>query len=87
MGSSGLVKFLTTLVVPVFILIIWCSCLVTAVKLAIHRTTRTTTTSAAQRVVVNENNDVELRYYDSQGFEEWIKGLQVDENMPEDEGV
>lgn len=77
---------MTTLVVSMFFLILLCSCLVTAVKLAIRRTTRAAI-QAPQRVVANENNDVELRYYDYQGFEEWIKGLQVDENMPVDQGV
>lgn len=62
------VKFLITLLVRVLLLTLLCSCLVTVFKLTLHKVTKTAI-QAPQMVANNSTNDVQIMYYDYQGFE------------------
>ena len=84
--GSGLVRFLITLVVVVLLLIVLCTCMTMLIKLVIQKATRSVVQAPQMQVTVGANaNDVGVRYYDHEGFEEWIQRLGLDDISLEDE--
>ncbi|XP_044193367.1 uncharacterized protein LOC122971009 isoform X2 [Thunnus albacares] len=73
--GSGLVRFLTTLAVAVFLFILLCSCVGLIIKLVVKKTTGSVLQAAQVHVTGNtaDHNHTGLRYYDFETFQDWMR--------------
>ncbi|XP_042264921.1 uncharacterized protein LOC121902080 isoform X6 [Thunnus maccoyii] len=80
--GSGLVRFLTTLAVAVFLFILLCSCVGLIIKLVVKKTTGSVLQAAQVHVTGNtaDHNHTGLRYYDFETFQDWMRRFHPEDH-------